>query len=67
MEPKTFAFVSLGCPKNLVDTETMLGILDKDQHEIVASEEAEGWPDDDTEYASHRAMKAMRAEPDARG
>ena len=29
-EPKkqsTFAFVSLGCPKNLVDSERMLGLL----------------------------------------
>src|SRR5271169_4499253 len=25
--PRTFAFVSLGCPKNLVDTERMLGKL----------------------------------------
>ncbi len=36
---KKVGFVHLGCPKNLVDTETMLGILDKDQHEIVGSEE----------------------------
>lgn len=36
---KKVGFVHLGCPKNLVDTETMLGILDKDQHEIVATEE----------------------------
>lgn len=35
---KKVGFVHLGCPKNLVDTETMLGILDKDQHEIVADE-----------------------------
>src|SRR5437763_354802 len=25
--PRTFAFVSLGCPKNLVDSERMLGRL----------------------------------------
>ena len=31
-------FVSLGCPKNLTDTETMIGILGQD-HEIVASPE----------------------------
>lgn len=37
-ERKKVGFVHLGCPKNLVDTETMLGILDKDQHEIVADE-----------------------------
>ena len=36
---KKVGFVHLGCPKNLVDTETMLGILDKNQHQIVASEE----------------------------
>lgn len=36
---KKVGFVHLGCPKNLVDTETMLGILDGDGHEIVASEE----------------------------
>ncbi len=36
---KKVGFVHLGCPKNLVDTETMLGILDKNQHEIVATEE----------------------------
>jgi ribosomal protein S12 methylthiotransferase len=28
-------FVSLGCPKNLVDSETMLGLLDKDDFAIV--------------------------------
>jgi ribosomal protein S12 methylthiotransferase len=37
--PKKVGFVHLGCPKNLVDTETMLGILDKEHHQIVASEE----------------------------
>lgn len=36
---KKVGFVHLGCPKNLVDTETMLGILDKEHHQIVASEE----------------------------
>jgi ribosomal protein S12 methylthiotransferase len=36
---KKVGFIHLGCPKNLVDTETMLGILDKDQHEIVGNEE----------------------------
>lgn len=36
---KKVGFVHLGCPKNLVDTETMLGILDKDSHEIVADEQ----------------------------
>ena len=29
-------FISLGCPKNLVDTEVMLGILQKEGHTITA-------------------------------
>jgi len=29
-------FVSLGCPKNLVDTEVMLGMAENDGHEITA-------------------------------
>ena len=29
-------FISLGCPKNLVDSETMLGLLDKDDFVIVS-------------------------------
>lgn len=37
--PQKIGFVHLGCPKNLVDTENMLGILEKDGHQIVASEE----------------------------
>src|SRR5271169_3380839 len=28
--PRTYAFVSLGCPKNLVDSERMLGKLAQD-------------------------------------
>ena len=32
-------FVSLGCPKNLVDSEVMLGLLDRDGHEITADEQ----------------------------
>jgi ribosomal protein S12 methylthiotransferase len=32
------SFVHLGCPKNLVDTETMLGKLEADGHHIVADE-----------------------------
>ena len=32
-------FVSLGCAKNLVDSEVMLGLLAKDAHEITASKE----------------------------
>ena len=39
-KPKSLniGFVHLGCPKNLVDTETMLGSLEQDGHRIVADE-----------------------------
>jgi ribosomal protein S12 methylthiotransferase len=39
MEPKTFAFVSLGCPKNLVDSERMLGKLAQDGYALVPDAE----------------------------
>src|SRR5262245_25302712 len=32
---RTFAFVSLGCPKNLVDSERMLGKLAQDGYSLV--------------------------------
>lgn len=32
---KTFSFVSLGCPKNLVDSERMLGLLAQDGYVLV--------------------------------
>src|SRR5881296_2628629 len=38
--PRTFAFVSLGCPKNLVDSERMLGKLAQDGY--VLSPDADG-------------------------
>src|SRR5437763_14987151 len=31
----TFSFVSLGCPKNLVDSELMLGLLAQDGYVLV--------------------------------
>src|SRR5438105_9189842 len=34
MAAKTFAFVSLGCPKNLVDSERMLGKLAQDGYAL---------------------------------
>lgn len=40
MDQKTFAFVSLGCPKNLVDSERMLGKLAQDGYALVT--EADG-------------------------
>jgi ribosomal protein S12 methylthiotransferase len=36
-EPKKVGVISLGCPKNLVDTEVMLGELRRQGHEIVGS------------------------------
>ena len=33
----TYAFVSLGCPKNLVDSEKMLGQLALDGYQLVSS------------------------------
>src|SRR3954464_8769546 len=35
MDSKTFAFVSLGCPKNMVDSERMLGKLAQDGYTLV--------------------------------
>src|ERR1041385_8164391 len=40
MNKPTFAFVSLGCPKNLVDSERMLGKLAQDGYTLVT--EADG-------------------------
>jgi ribosomal protein S12 methylthiotransferase len=37
--PRTFAFVSLGCPKNTVDSERMLGKLVQDGYTLVADAE----------------------------
>jgi ribosomal protein S12 methylthiotransferase len=40
-EPKArFAFVSLGCPKNLVDSERMLGLLAQDGYQLVPETQA---------------------------
>jgi ribosomal protein S12 methylthiotransferase len=36
-KPLNIGFIHLGCPKNLVDTETMLGLLERDGHKIVGS------------------------------
>nr|QIJ31408.1 30S ribosomal protein S12 methylthiotransferase RimO [uncultured organism] len=36
MQPKgTYAFVSLGCPKNVVDSERMLGLLELEGYQLV--------------------------------
>src|SRR5256714_2429855 len=39
MGAKTFAFVSLGCPKNTVDSERMLGKLAQDGYTLVPDAE----------------------------
>src|SRR3954454_5405891 len=36
----TYSFVSLGCPKNLVDSERMLGLLAQDGYVLVPDAEA---------------------------
>ncbi|MEX1232225.1 MAG: hypothetical protein WEB58_18410 [Planctomycetaceae bacterium] len=36
MSKGTYAFVSLGCPKNLVDSEKMLGTLALDGYSLVS-------------------------------
>jgi len=40
MEKSPVYFVSLGCPKNLVDSQVMLGILEKDRYQIAETPEA---------------------------
>ena len=39
VEKGTYAFVSLGCPKNLVDSERMLGLLQLDGYRLVPEPE----------------------------
>jgi ribosomal protein S12 methylthiotransferase len=39
LQKEKIGFVHLGCPKNLVDTETMLGVLTDAGHQIVADEQ----------------------------
>ena len=36
---KKVGFVSLGCPKNLVDSEVMMGLLEGAEHEITPNKE----------------------------
>jgi ribosomal protein S12 methylthiotransferase len=42
---RTVSFVSLGCPKNLVDSEKMLGLLAEDGLSVVSREVEEGGAD----------------------
>src|SRR6202050_5822120 len=42
VRPQKVGFVSLGCPKNLVDSEVMMGILAREGYELTArADEAE--------------------------
>jgi len=50
-EIRTVSFVSLGCPKNLVDSEKMLGILAEDGIAPVSAEAAEDAEHDDLSIA----------------
>ncbi len=38
---KKVSFISLGCPKNTVDTEIMLGLINKQGHQLVNEEDSE--------------------------
>lgn len=38
---KKISFISLGCPKNTVDTEIMLGLINKQGHELTNEEDSE--------------------------
>ena len=38
-EKTKIGMISLGCPKNLVDTEVMLGLLAKDQYEFTNNQD----------------------------
>ena len=46
-ELRTVSFVSLGCPKNLVDSEAMLGLLAQDGLMPVSAEDRAGGEHDD--------------------
>src|SRR3990170_3523235 len=47
-------FVSLGCPKNLVDSEVMLGLAEQAGHEITADAAGAGAPPPTSPVTFHR-------------
>ena len=55
---RTVSFVSLGCPKNLVDSEKMLGLLAEDGLIPVSAEAADAdWEHDDAQGVEGRAWR----------
>ena len=47
-------FVSLGCPKNLVDSEVMMGILTREGYELTPRA-------DEAEYLQHASIDDVKA------
>ncbi len=72
-----YCFISLGCPKNLVDSERMLGMLQLDGYELVASPEGADFAIVNTcgfieaarteSFAAIDEMLAMKERGDLRG
>ena len=60
----TYAFVSLGCPKNLVDSERMLGRLAQDGYTLVPN--AEGADDTALDEEGHAQEGSERGALDVR-
>lgn len=73
----SYAFISLGCPKNLVDSERMLGMLQLDGYQLVADPEGAdfavvntcGFIEQarDESFAAIDEMLAMKRRGDLRG
>ncbi|HEX4130520.1 MAG TPA: 30S ribosomal protein S12 methylthiotransferase RimO [Pirellulales bacterium] len=73
----TYSFVSLGCPKNLVDSERMLGLLQLDGYRMVAEPEGADFVIVNTcgfieqaraeSYATIREMLALKQRGGTRG
>ncbi|MEZ6098115.1 MAG: 30S ribosomal protein S12 methylthiotransferase RimO [Pirellulaceae bacterium] len=73
----TYAFVSLGCPKNLVDSERMLGLLQLDGYQLVPDPDGADFVVVNTcgfieqarqeSYASIREMIALKRDKRTRG
>ncbi|MBK7404956.1 MAG: 30S ribosomal protein S12 methylthiotransferase RimO [Phycisphaerales bacterium] len=60
---RTVSFVSLGCPKNLVDSEKMLGLLAEDGLIPVSAEAEDGdWEHDDAQGVEGRSSRSSGGE-----
>lgn len=77
-QPKgTYSFISLGCPKNLVDSERMLGLLQLDGYKLVEEPKGADFAVVNTcgfieqarteSYAAIDEMLALKAQGDLRG